>query len=137
MRYKSEDGSMEMHFWLTRGGWTLICMGRDPLYKPTGGFTLRDRISELMHEEGSDFKVPIFEIDSLGYDLISVFATEYCGDKAADLITAWVREFDDRNKVGILPILEAISWQPYLNGTHKTRFYRPAFARKTSTASTF
>lgn len=132
MRYMSNDGSTQFHFWLTRGGWTLVAMGRDPLYRPTGGFTLRDRMAEMMESEGSDYKRPVFEIDSVGYDLVSVFVTEYCGANPADFVLNWVREIEDELALGILSTLEAIEWKPYLNGLQKTRFYRPAFEKEES-----
>lgn len=131
MIYRSRDGSVEMHFWLTRGGWAVLCMGRDPMYQPSNGFTLRDRMAVKMQEAGSDYKRPIFEVDSIGYDLVSVFATEYCGKDPRSFILSWIRELDDEVNLGLTTILEAIEWEPYLNGMHKTRFYKPVFEKST------
>ena len=132
MRYTSNDGSMQFHFWITRGGWSLVAMGRDPLYHPTGGFTLRDRLAEAMESEGSDYKRPVFEIDSVGYDLISVFATEYCGADATTFISAWVKEIDKELALGLTSTMETIEWKPYLNGMQEIRSYRPVFEKKVS-----
>lgn len=135
MRYISNDGSTQFHFCLKRGGWTLIAMGRDPLYRPAGGFTLRDRVAEMMESEGSDYKRPVFEIDYVGCDLVSVFVAEHCSANPADFVLSWVRSIEDELALGILSILEAMQddqgeWKPYLNGLQKTMFYRPVFEEK-------
>lgn len=125
MLLRSADGVYAYHLTLTPGGWALVCMGRDILFEPSGGFRYMDALARQLKANGHDHFKPLFEIDYLGGGLVNVLCNfEGHDNEQRAEVRSHLHQLDSEFNLGLTPLLETTLCTNFLNGINGNRSLR-------------